>query len=343
MVRSALLPAIASLLIVVGAPAAAQEIFYDGFDRGDLCAWSNPVTPIQEAEAFDESGTNDEPGNEETIGRCAIVEGTIGVPYDSQNGPGEVWEYDTDLYEVAINGPALLEITLERSGGSSDFQPAITLFNESEYPDFMLFPPSVPAEDPITVSRQIFLPEDGFAYLDPDDPDFGSKDIPANNRWFLLVDDARNAGDPACPCGGESNTYRLTLRIVPIVAAATPPRNEEWVQMPGDNSVQMYRVDGATVDTLDLTETVLDKLYPFNTDLDTKLFLVRRVGTNLVTVAGNDDWAVNGSGYFVHTDSKIGSTALTAHPHFVIADWYSRSSPGAIDFQLTIQFQQAFF
>lgn len=341
MVRSALLPAMASLLIVVGAPAAAQEIFYDGFDRGDLCAWSNPVTAIQEAEAFDQSGANDFEEDAEPIGRCAVVEGTIGDPYFTGHGQQQEWTFDSDWYEIVVDGPVLLQIDVERLGAGSPFQPFVAIYNSSDFWEFGYFPIGVPSGDPAFVTRQIFLPEDGFAYpLDPPEP---SKDLPAQNHWYLAVEDDRNYSEPSCPCGDEANRYRLTLRVVPVVGPATPPLNEESVQMPADNSVLVYRIDGATVDTLDFTETILDQLNPGNTDLDTKLYLVRRAGTSLVTVAGDDDWAGDGFGGVLHKDSKIETTALTAHPHFVIVDWFSRASPDAIDFQLTIQFVQAFF
>lgn len=344
--------AVSIAVVVAGLAAAgagllpAQEIFWDGFESDDLCGWSNPPALYLEQEAFDDSGANDSVANAELIPtRCAVVEGTIGVPYDDEPGPDVVLVADTDFYELSLEGPALVGIRLERFGEGSELEPYAELSNSSEYSAFpwafAYFPDALPADDPVLTSRQVYLPENGFAFLDPSDPEFGSKDIPANNRWFLLVDDNRNFYDGSCPCGGETNRYRLTITIETV---AGPPVGyvyvDEPIVYPADGSVLRYRVGGPGVTTLDLTETILDQLNPGYTDLDTKLFLVKKVGSSLQTVKGDDDWAVDLDGYLIHTDSRIGSTALTTDPHFVVVDYFSRYGNDPIDLGLTIQFLQ---
>jgi hypothetical protein len=309
------------------AGAGAQEIFWDGFDVGDLCAWSNaPSAPIPEQEAFDEH-TNDTDADAELIGRCAVIHGTIGDPIDPP-GP-DLPEPDTDWYEIDVDGPVLLRIRLERRGASSGFEPIAYVLNTGSYPDFGITPPGTPTSDPAVTSRQIYLPQNGFVFLDPPPND---KNIPNNNKWLLNVDDERNYYDESCPCGDADNGYRLTLSIDPVSGPPqTVPINLQTVQTAADGTALIRRLDGAAIPMLDLAETYADRdLDP----LDTKLYLVRKSGNALATLAGSDDF----DEFVSHFDSKIEDVALTAQPHFLIVDSYAVYDVDPVDFELTIQF-----
>lgn len=324
-------------LLAGSATLSAQEIFWDGFDQGDLCAWSNPPAVYQEQEAFDESGQNDIAADAEIApARCVIIEGTIGAPYDppGQDPP----TFDTDYYELPIQGPALVGLRLERFGASSEFVPYAEIWNTSQYEIFGLFPFAIPAEDPTLMTREIFLPENGFAYLDPPDPEVGSKDIPQNNSWYVFVDDDRNYLDKACPCGDELNRYRLTVTIESVAGPVTPfPFSAETVTYPGGGDVLRYRVPTG-VTNLELTETILDRLNPFFADLDSKIYIVRRNGSNLETVKGDDDFAVDETGELLHVDSQIGPTSVAGGPHFVVVDYFWKSDLEPMDIGLTVQY-----
>ena len=334
--------ALAAWAALSAAPAPAQEIFWDGFDQGDLCAWSNPpVTITSETEAFDQSGANDDPNSAQLIGRCAIVEGTIGDPFDPP--PPDFLLSDIDFYEIGIKGPALLRVTLERIGGSSLFQPFAHFENSSQFRDFGTTQPGVPSNDPASISREIYIPENGFQYLDPPDKFQGTKNLPQNNKWSIAVEDDRNYSDITCPCGGQTDTYRLTLRIEPVAGAPVAlPYSEVPVTMPADGTLLVYRLDGAAVPSIQKAETIIDQLNPRLTDLDTKLYLVRKAGNQLATVAGDDDWDFDQLGNLVHTDSKIENVALTANPHFVIVDYFGKLVADPVDLALTIQFPLSF-
>ena len=334
--------AIAVALAGLGAAVLpAQEVFWDGFEYGDLCAWSNPpVTVTNEIEAFDESGANDDAGSAQTIGRCAVVEGTIGDPYDPSGQPVEFFP-DTDFYEVNLQGPALLHLKLERIGGLSDFQAAGAVLNSyANYPDFGLTACDPVAGYPTVTTRQIYLPENGFVFADPSG--VGSKQIPNNNKWYINVDDARNydpcqIGVPPELIGDVNQTYRLTLSIDPLTGPPLAfPYAEEPVQMPADGSILIYRVDGATISSLDLVETFIDRTDPGR--LDTKVYVVRKTGTTLTTVAGDDDFDT--VDFFF--DSRLQNVPLTANPHFVVVDHYGKYENGAIDLGLTIQYLPPF-
>ena len=337
---------VAAAIAVGGTPAltADVEIFWDGFDQGDLCAWSNTPPTYLEQEAFDESGANDPTENDTNAEiiptRCAVVEGTIGEWYDSEPGPGVVMTPDTDGYELSLEGPALVRFRFERLGEQSLFQPySFVLYNSSNYEWYGFFPEALPSDDPVLIEREFYLPEDGFTFLDPDSPT-DSKDIPGSNKWWFFIDDFRNFDDcPVTPCGDEQNRYRLTITVRSIAGSTLPfPYSAEQVSYPADNSVLSYRIpDGVT--NLSLTETILDQNNPFNSDLDSRLFIVKKVGMSLQTIAGNDDWEYS-SGTPLHADSKIGSTPLSGGPYFVIVDHFGKFSADAVDFGLTIQYLQ---
>ena len=338
MARSGVIAATAILLASGGAPLASQEIFWDGFEVGDLCAWANPpVTVYQEAEAFDEH-TNDIDSDAESIGRCAVVVGTIGEPEFGAIP-------DSDWYEILVEGhraPAGHHRTVQRHGRRArdpDFEPEGDFRNSSPYETFGLTPLGGPSEDPSSTTRQIYLPENGFDYLDPAGSG-GLKDIPSqNNHWLVIVDDERNYpldSDPPAdpPVGGSSLCYRMTLAIDPVVGQYAVPLNEADVQMPADGSVRSYRLEG--VSYLDLAETFADRSGVF---FDTKLYLIAKTGNVLDTIKGSDDFDEATT-----VDSKLGLKGepipLPEPVYFVMIDPYSNGELGLVEFPVTLQFVQ---
>jgi hypothetical protein len=320
--------AAAALLALVALPAAAEEIFWDGFDQGDFCAWSNPPIAITvEDEAYNQT-RNDTQQSADPIGRCAIVDGTI--------GEFDVDAPDIDYYEIDATGPMLLSIRLERRGAGSDFQPFATVEYESSFLQFGFTPPGTPSNDPTSVTRQIYLPENGFDFEDP--PETGNKDVPANNEWYVVVEDDRNYTDPACPCGGQGNDYRLTIGVEPVAGPNAVAGNEQSVTMPADGSVRIFRLDGAVVSTLDVMETIEDQLAPGLGELDTKIYVVAKSSGGLVTVAGNDDWAIDGFGDLLHKDSELEGVALDPVPHFLLVDYFEKVVASGAEIELDLQY-----
>ena len=325
---------VAAAIAVGGVPAlsADVEIFWDGFDQGDLCAWSNPpLTTYHELEPFDESGANDERSIAETVsGRCGLIEGTVGDPYLLE----DFLVGDTDYFEIGVEGPAVLRVKVERIGETSSFAPSAWVFHSDVFGDFGTTECELVAPFPVVTVRRIYLPENGFDFADP--PEIAKK-IPNSNKWFLNVEDARNynycggslSKDPE---GGAGETYRVTFTLDPLTGSPLAfPYSQEPVQFPSDGSFLVYRVDGTEVSTIDSIETFIDRTTP--NVLDTKVYVVRKSGSQLTTLAGDDDFDLN------HYDARLADVGpLGADPHFVVVDAFAKQEFGPIDFELTIQY-----
>lgn len=334
----------AACLLAVSATLPAQEIFWDGFDQSDLCAWSNPPAVYQELEGFDESGQNDyyEQGAQaELVPRCVTIEGTIGEPYDTD--PESNCDFvtgDIDYYELDVDGPALIRVRLERFGASSGFLPYGFIEYTNDFGYFGEYPFDFEVPELTVLERQIYLPENGFVF---DEPEGFEKSIGNQNKWLLSVDDYQNY-QLSCPTGGVDNTYRLTVTIDPIVGPATIPLSEEPLELAADGSVRIFRIPPG-VASLARVETFVNRYEsPAELSIDSKVYVVKRVGSTYDTVKGNDDYywepgpTPQSDPVLIHYDSRLDAVALDSNPHYVIVDHYGQYQTGPLPFDLTISY-----